>query len=979
MIEIKKKKINKRSLPIIITSAILVLLIAGLIVTNTIISSLSGDGKKEEEKPDYIPEIGESYYGSSALAYPSFLESEVSSLVVGSHSGKYFMSRSGSYFIIGTYDENGNPEHYIPDILYKESGFNYSNFYALDESGMGFKFNYLFATLGTLMIDQRIALSSDSDERAKQLDRYGLSDGEKEVIIITKTIKGETEEQTKKEEITIEIGDKLLAGTGYYYRVNGRDYVYTSSGTYLTYALNGFETFVSPNLIAPGIAGDNTSAPYFTPDYKQWKNKITRFDKELDASLQALVKANSKVIGKVTSYTPVDDEYYKDNELDPAKGNGYSTGVQKSHSFDLYSLSAFPQYSRLVQILTSHRLGDYTDRELLATISTRNVEIEFGESDSVTYDYKILKIESVLTSDGEFAEGYGYERVKDVAGATMIKVAYDYYVGGTKKNVAQRHAVVELADLDADTLALISEARIGAEVSIDFKYNYDKSVADSQRMSYVISEITSILDEDENGGGKIAEKVGENSFVTYEYYYTYNGERVSESQSVKVQMSELKEGNELKIKAVLLGRSAESGLNLVAYEDVRYTQIMQSFVTYSFASLDYFVESELLASFEFVNNSNRDPFVSGSLYINTLPASNKYSTYALNSTACEQIVTFLGGIGRSSSSEQEGLSGSEVVALGVNPENMDKYGLYANTIYYELPRYIIDLPSDDDDSVPDVTSLSTLGFTLYVSDYNPEERCRYVASDLYDVVVKMEDDGFDYLDLSFTDYFARRNLMLIKYTDIESMTLNFNFEDFYGSYTLDAECTKVWASGGEIYLTKPENISAKQVDYLTVEAYVNGANSGNKLTEYITSDGKPSLDLGKLYNRVASEALGREVSLTVGNSTLGAASFQDMLSLMFNTYYLGALTPEEQAEGFKTEKLMSLSVKVKETETVKSKTYTYDFYRIDDRRVMVSLYNEGYDNAVSDFYITAPAFKKIVNNFDNLFNGIRIDADEMYD
>ena len=45
---------------------------------------------------------------------------------------------------------------------------------------------------------------------------------------------------------------------------------------------------------------------------------------------------------------------------------------------------------------------------------------------------------------------------------------------------------------------------------------------------------------------------------------------------------------------------------------------------------------------------------------------------------------------------------------------------------------------------------------------------------------------------------------------------------------------------------------------------------------------------------------------------------------------------------------------------------------------MVSVYNPGYDNTVSDFYITTFAFKKIVNNFDKLLNGVTIDSESAY-
>ena len=184
MIEVKKKKLNKRSLSLVITSSILVLLTVGMIATNAIIGSLSGSDKGEEEIPYHIPEIGESYYSNLALAYESFTSSAISGLVVGSHKGKYalYLSEDKKYYVCCVEDENGDITPYYPSIVGEENSFNYTSLYSMDDSGMTTKISYLFAILGTLAIDQRIELSSDEAERAKQLDRYGLGEGERELI-----------------------------------------------------------------------------------------------------------------------------------------------------------------------------------------------------------------------------------------------------------------------------------------------------------------------------------------------------------------------------------------------------------------------------------------------------------------------------------------------------------------------------------------------------------------------------------------------------------------------------------------------------------------------------------------------------------------------------------------------------------------------------------------------------------------------------
>ena len=64
-------------------------------------------------------------------------------------------------------------------------------------------------------------------------------------------------------------------------------------------------------------------------------------------------------------------------------------------------------------------------------------------------------------------------------------------------------------------------------------------------------------------------------------------------------------------------------------------------------------------------------------------------------------------------------------------------------------------------------------------------------------------------------------------------------------------------------------------------------------------------------------------------------------------------------------------------------SYTYDFHRVDDRRIMVTLYRtdaEGnrVSEAVSDFYISTFAFKKIVRAFFDVLNLKTVDNEVGY-
>ena len=102
-------------------------------------------------------------------------------------------------------------------------------------------------------------------------------------------------------------------------------------------------------------------------------------------------------------------------------------------------------------------------------------------------------------------------------------------------------------------------------------------------------------------------------------------------------------------------------------------------------------------------------------------------------------------------------------------------------------------------------------------------------------------------------------------------------------------------------------------------------------------------DLAWLYGQTLGG--GNSGALYPGTqTTLGAAYFNSAYSILQLTSYLDNLTEAEQALGFTRTKVMSLRLKVAGQDYY----YTYDFYRIDDRRVMVALYRSNAEGQVVD-------------------------------
>ena len=107
--------------------------------------------------------------------------------------------------------------------------------------------------------------------------------------------------------------------------------------------------------------------------------------------------------------------------------------------------------------------------------------------------------------------------------------------------------------------------------------------------------------------------------------------------------------------------------------------------------------------------------------------------------------------------------------------------------------------------------------------------------------------------------------------------------------------------------------------------------------------------------------------------------------MIFYTSYTGILGEEERGEAPSSEdSIMRMTLELDEdTPNVKPYTYVYEFFRIDDRRVRVSIHRETVGGeviggAVSDFYLSTYAFKKIASGFYSILNAEVIDIDFGY-
>ncbi len=965
----------------IIALSLALVLLTAVTVTVSLLTPLF-----KKPTPTVLPEIREElgewlYNGTYTLAYERILESQIQSVLVTNEHGTFDLTRwpdeNGSFWLGYTNGEGvENMIQYIPPIVSTDSSFDYESLYAI-ETGDGFgrmyMLSYLCSAIGTPYFTERIDLPTGKDEesvarRAQLLKQYGL-DGEKtNRISFAYNYKEGTETKEGMHHVTI--GAQALSGVGYYYMVDGRDCVYYTATSGFKYALMGFNSFVRGMLIAGGDGKDSYAAPLLTTDFKEWMNTVHK---------DGVVPEGSKVIVSGNIHAPIKESTSFTPELYP---NGYQVSDGKGTSFDLGVLDRAEAKDRINAALVGLKVGDHSADPVLITVIRELCEsgtsvLELGKGGSVKYTYAISAIESVIDPDTNIESS---KIGTPVSEKSKVKVTYTYKIDGVKKSSMPSHAVIDLSsDKTPDSLksALVglTVGTLDAELVREIEYTKDTALKSVEKL--VIADILAIYDE----RGAVAEKVTDTSYVSLRYYEEVDGVR-GDMTNLTVSIPDLaKDAKWAPLKDALMGKSVGKNLNTVAYSDEYYYEIFREFHTMEITSVDYFVTSELVVSFKFVNSSERDPFYGESFYENTMDG--RHSLYGLNATVCQNVIKVLGGVGTDGSTNTAtGLSGT-TVAVGLTSEVMEKYNLYDYTIYYELPSGIGDSPDNPDDYAWERTT----PFTLYISREDPVTGKRYVGSDMYDLVAEVDGEQLSFLERDFVEFWARRHIVLTDAAYMTDFDISFYMEDVYGDYSFDINKRVVYIytdEDGKFYSTYEYVEGATTQDQFQINVTQGeGSMQNTELAKYLERmNATPSWTSGNTASMFAfyNDVMGGGEKLFLPNSveTVGASNYALAFQVIQMVQYQGILTEEEQAAGFASKKLMSFRFKL-DTDNASGHYYSYDFYRVDDRKVMVSMYQSDEDgnpasSAVSDFYISTFSFKKIISSYLTLFDAKDVDS-----
>ena len=1027
--------VKKKNKPLIL--AILAGVLALLIAAAIIITLLNKKAAEEAKNPpvEIIEDIGEWELSGSAVAYPYVGETKFLTIRIKGENGEYALMRpkdgtvttkdiakdkhgnpitdkdgnpvyervNTESFRLYYKDANGDMQVYYPAIADVDPSFSYEDMYAVEENdsiGSIYKIIYLVTAIGTTYFDQRIDLTEMTvDKRHEEYKKYGLFGNDAVEVSFTYI----DDEKAESESHTVRIGDKLITGSGYYFTVDNRNYIYSTNVDYFSYALAEFTSYIRPVLTAEGLAMDKAFEPYLTTDFKHYVNFVHRGSdickvKGCENGCVGVVGAADRVILDASAVTPFESQTAVSDE----RTDGYINESFKATLFELSNYKSDSSYQRLVKALLGKGVGAFAS-PITVTLPTFSKQVKLGDK----YTYDIYAVEAILSDNGDItAEGTA------IGADDLIRVTYIARKNGELVSVHDMHGVI---DMSSELVPAEVKAKLTAVGELSeparFEITYAKDNAVKRNIKMVVSDIVEVVDDKGNNADKDGNllKVGKGTSVFYHYYLVIDGKKFDEEYSDAIEITDSLTGDAKQVAEALMGKTIKNDDDIVILSYDEYDEVFADFISYEIKGINYFVRSEIVASFEFQQASDRDPYYGESVYKNTLENENRI--YALNSSVCEIIVKALGGV-VGSSTGSAGLIGKETVAVGLTPETLDKYGLYAYTVYFEIPRGIVAAEYNTEEqevseylnSLDDYEYYSKLGFTLYISEEQPDGT-RYIASDLYDIVTKVDGENFIFLERSFVELYARRNIVLTNISNIKNLTLDFYMDEIYGSYSNELTHQTTYAYAGRLW-SKEKLIETYGEEALSLA-------TANDSIRVFTNQSDDAYDtkFGEFFKKNESwtvNGIGYGSSLgafyenkTVELDLLGTSNFKELMEIIFYTRYQDVLSEEEQAEGLlNAPLLMKMSVtlgKAYSADTTGNAKeydegvyyassiydYVYEFYRISDRRVMVKLYRENRDTGdvyseVSDFYISTFAFKKIVNGYASILNGENIDNNISY-
>ena len=980
-----------------------------LIVYLAVLRPLFNEEQPEEGRTPVALEPGEAYlhYGNTelshiAVVFPQLEREDLFQISVHNKDGEdylfyHYQTGGKNYFMIGTQEAaGGEVTFYHPPVADLVSDFDYTSLYD-DTTTIPTMIN----AVGTLTIGERVykwTNDMSGDEIRDQLHRFGLAeeddpayfeltaylrDANDSYVYLTVDTSEEpryvftdangkdakyyyaegvsyspetgytydpayeyegdrttlTPAPDNENHIRVYVGKSTIDGNGYYVRLDGRKTVYSITGTYLADVMErdvGY--YIAPRLV---IQAENAYAPQLTPQMTEW---VGTYNDTVGSSVTDEMTVAYTAVRVLQSGVPL-------------------SSAQKG-TFDLFSDD---MDERIKSALIGKKVGDTLD---LFTLVTRPFEKGPGQSRT----YEIVSAVGVWRNGEYLTEG-------TVAAGDIVAVRfYDTdHVTGPSGGEMLYYGAVDLTSHDTPTAlaALVTGMEIGVTYDRServYTAQYGTDTEEMYHIRYALEQIAFVNEGTSDG------KITYNSYVNLTYRHFEEGEDYG-AQTVTFLIPKEEEFETLPyiqrtFYSMLLGLGVgkyvdDEGNSTKAADIYLPREVITDYLLIDDAHIDYTTKYEMKLSIAYSNDI--PAYYGSSLY--TILAPDGLTLYGLDYQAGEDVLRRF-----------EDLIGNETVAIGLTQENMEEYGLFAHRLYYEMPFGIDQAANDDflyEYAVP---------FNLYISDLLPDGS-RYVGCDLYNTVVHVTDGSiFDFLDWDFYDDWARKNLVLMDYSQIESITITTNFSDWKQKYgfalSIDPAYTRpVIGSDG-----KPTGSQTAPTERLYV-SLVTGADIEYKHywdhsmatkpsagisvqqganSQYIT-EVTNGVDLDKVYFDAG------KTEVYHGNNYGGVTNFTRFLRMLYVTYYGGNveddLTEEEIAELKADPDACVMTFRL----VVRGETgaYVFRFYAY-SLHTMVSITEEDADGntvAVNEtFYVMTRDVRRIASALQDMVAGKDIDT-----
>ena len=914
---------------------------------------------------------GEGYYQNGntvfldqGVIYPTVSFSGMFTVVVHNTAGEEYVfwhnvSSAGDFFYLGeyageSYDNGGNASFYAPEITDKFRGFDFTTLY----DGQS-KIPAMLTAVGNVLFNERVYIMPEGTEYSEYqevLRRYGLAEDDNapwiEMTPFAKDDNGN---------LIYYIADDTGNVTLYFYNPKDKKF-YAGDGVELTqngYTYDADYRYTGDvNLLSPFPEATEAKRLYVGRALPSGDGYYVRLAGRDVVYVVGSVKSELANID-LANLVEKDLSYYIEPNLMVLPNTVYDPFY--SPHLGMYTGKEIPLGEGLTVGDTvylkkadgtwfSHTLTNNPDDLLSLSLLSRSVgqtgvglptlslAVMLGDGGDVTYT--VTSIDAVLNApytawtDGIVGEG------------ALLKVTFETADG------ISRDGVISLLGegLSSGQKALFVGQSTGA-CQISFTVEYTPA-------------LHFVFEEAKQGYLPITGLMQEGTTVYFSYYETDAAKAVSASVVLDLESTD---GFVAALSRVLVGKSPKDITQTLTFaKDHCFAGEEVGDVAYG---LEY--SEDLSFAFYYYGTGKRDPYLADSIYQITGPEA--LTPYTIDSTTGQQVMEIFSSF-----------KGANTVAVGLTPDVMQAYGLYARRLEYSL-TYNTKPLEDAAGNITSITQDFRMDYCFYVSE--AVDGYRYVGSEEYDIVVKIDANTLSFLDWDFLTRFARSNLLLMYTSDIKQIEFITNFSDSRAHHTfwLSLDPSYKYESSGETSL-----VERLYVMYLSGEAQTEAPYIADTLVA-----AKPGVGVEKLSDsdyRVTRLIGGTNLDEIFYNNGytgrdrvdfMGVHYFRRMMTAVYSTRYIGkvsddlsaaeisALTANENA------KVMEIKVKL-----LDGRTYTYGFYAYSGQRMLVSLtgYSAGGEKIAESqlFYVNASEVKKIATFAHRLSQGEPVHEDEIY-